>query len=386
MSDTCQARKNVLNNCTQIVVKAGTRLLTDTTMIAVLITQIATLRDKGYKVMLVSSGAVGVGMKTLGLTKRPQKVSTTQALAALGQNKLMTMYQNECHKHGFHSAQLLLTANDLKDRKRHLNVMNCIDALWAEGILPVINENDSVSVDELKFGDNDTLAGLLAAMTRSELTIILTTVGGLHHKENGILGERISVIDSISDELRDMATGTDDAAMSVGGMISKLTAAEIVTAAGDHLWVADGRIPNIIDQIIEGKDVGTLFLPQQKTKSMQSKKRWISFFSKTRGTITVDNGATKALCDKGRSLLASGIINVAGKFDRGDTVDISDQLGNIIARGLTNYSFEECSTIKGKQSSEIAETLNIQVHGTVQVIDDEVVHRNNLVIKKIEVK
>jgi len=380
MSDSISLREDVLKNCKQIVVKAGTRLLTDTAMIAVLIRQIAMLRDRGYKVMLVSSGAVGVGMKTLGLEKRPAKLASKQALAAIGQNKLMTMYQNECHKHGFHSAQLLLTADDLKDRKRHLNVMNCIDALWAENILPVINENDCVSVDELKFGDNDTLAGLLAAMTRSELTIILTTVGGLHYKENNILGERISVVENITDELREMATGTDDSALSVGGMISKLNAADIVTAAGDHLLVADGREADIIDQILDGKDVGTLFLPQQKSKSMQSKKRWISFFSKPAGTITVDGGAVTALCDKGRSLLSSGITGVSGEFDRGDTVDIADCSGNVFARGLTNYSFTECSSIKGLQSSEIAGVLYPGQEEELMSVDNEVVHRNNLVI------
>lgn len=378
MSDNISVRKEVIKNSKQIVVKVGTRLLTETAMIAILIRQIAKLRDNGYKVMLVSSGAVGVGMKAMGLSKRPTKLASTQALAAIGQNKLMTMYQNECEKHGFHSAQLLLTAEDLKDRKRHLNVMNCIDALWAQNILPVINENDSVSVDELKFGDNDTLAGLLAAMTRSELTIILTTVGGLHYKQKNVLGERISVVESISKDLLEMATGTDDAAMSVGGMISKLRAAEIVTAAGDHLWIADGRESDIIDRILLGEDVGTLFLPQQESKSMQSKKRWISFFSKPIGTLTIDDGAVSALCENGKSLLSSGIISVSGEFDRGDTIDIVDSNGKLIARGLSNYSFDECLAIKGQQSSQIAEVLNLG-SGAV-VVDDEVVHRNNLVV------
>ncbi len=378
MENNTSVRKDVIDNCKQIVVKVGTRLLTDTAMIAILIRQIAKLRRNGYKVMLVSSGAVGIGMKSLGLCRRPTKLAEIQALASLGQNKLMTMYQNECHKYDFHSAQLLLTADDLKDRKRHLNAMNCIDALWSQDILPVINENDAVSVDELKFGDNDSLAGLLATMTRSDLTIILTTVGGLHYKKNDILGERISTVETISDELLEMATGTDDSAMSVGGMISKLRAAEIVTSAGDYLWVADGREPDIIDQILDAKDVGTLFLPQQKTKSMQSKKRWISFFSKPSGTLLLDDGAVSALSDKGRSLLSSGIVEVTGEFDRGDTVDIADSSGKVFARGLSNYNFEECLLIKGQQSSEIPSALNISPE--TAAVDDEVIHRNNLVI------
>jgi len=379
--DSISIRKNILENCNQVVVKVGTRLLTDTVMIKQLMLQINALREKGYKVMLVSSGAVGVGMKTLGLEKRPTKLSAVQALAALGQNKLMAMYQNECSKYGFNSAQLLLTADDLKDRKRHLNVMNCIESLWSQDILPIVNENDSVSVDELKFGDNDTLAGLLATMTRSELTIILTTVGGLHHKENNVLGERISVVDNITGELREMATGTDDAAFSVGGMISKLRAAEIVTAAGDYLWVADGREENIIEQILDGKDVGTVFLPTQN-KSMQSKKRWISFFSKSTGDLLIDCGAVTALCDKGRSLLSSGITQVNGTFDRGDTIDICDPSGNVVARGLTNYNSDECSSIAGLKSGDIAKALMIEQHEDLMALDDEVVHRNNLVVTK----
>ena len=380
MQDNTLIRKDVINNCKQIVVKAGTRLLTDTTMIATLISQIALLRKSGYKVMLVSSGAVGVGMKTLGLERRPSRLAEIQALAAIGQNKLMTMYQNECHKHGFHSAQLLLTADDLKDRKRHLNLMNCVEALWAQGILPVINENDSVSVDELKFGDNDTLAGLLAAMTRSDLTIILTTIAGLREKHNGVLGERISVVDKITDELKEMASGTDDAAMSVGGMISKLKAAEIVTAAGDYLWVADGREPGIIQQILNGEDVGTLFLPEARTKSMQAKKRWISFFSKTMGKVYADSGAVEAVSAKGKSLLSSGLVKVEGTFDRGDTVEVCTESGEVIAKGLINYSSDEARRIIGVQSSQIPEILKIDMD--LVAVDDELIHRNNLVMVK----
>lgn len=379
MSYEIEARDRVLKNCKQLVVKVGTRLLTDPAMISILISQIARIKERGIKVILVSSGAVGVGMKTLGLTKRPTKLSSVQALAALGQNKLMTIYENECKKFGFHSAQLLLTADDLDDRERHLNAMNCIESLWSEDILPIINENDSISVNELKFGDNDTLAGLVATMTRSDLTVILTTVGGLHYKENNILGDRISVVESISDEMKAMATGTDDAAMSVGGMISKLRAAEIVAAAGEALWVADGRESDILDQIFDGKDIGTLFLPTQD-KVMQSKKRWISFFTQLKGKLSVDAGAVKALTQKGRSLLPSGVLSVEGSFERGDTVEICDQSGTAIARGLTNYSSSECSSIQGCQSNEIPSALKLKLNEDLSALDDEVIHRNNLVV------
>ena len=384
MSNNISVRKEIIDNCEQIVVKVGTRLLTDQSMIATVVRQISILRDKGYKVMLVSSGAIGVGMKTLGLKKRPHSLASKQALAALGQSKLMSMYEKECQKHGFHMAQLLLTADELRDRKRHLNVMNSIGALWSENILPIINENDSVSIDELKFGDNDTLAGLLAALTRSELTIILTTVGGLHHKVDNVLGERISIVNIITDELRAMSQGTDDSAMSVGGMITKVNAAEIVTTAGDYLLVADGRDDNIIEQILAGDDVGTLFLPVEKEKSMQSKKRWISFFTAPVGVVTIDRGAVVALVKDGGSLLSSGIIDVTPDFERGDTVDVIDGNGENIARGLVNYSASECLSIKGLRSDEIGDVLisrNIDYD-----IDSEVIHRDNLVVLKDDLR
>ncbi len=366
------ARKKIIKDSKRVVVKVGTRLLTDKSRIPVLIKQIVRLRERGYDVLLVSSGAVGIGMKTMKLKKRPSKLSSIQALAAVGQNKLMAVYEAECRKHGFHAGQLLLTASDLQSRERHLNVLNCVNSLWAQGVLPILNENDSVSVDELKFGDNDVLAGLIAAMTRSELTIILTTVDGFHEMKGEKLGDRISVVGSITDELRAWSSGTDGNAFSIGGMISKIKAAEIVTAAGENLWIADGREPDIIDRILDGEDVGTVFLP--KEKKAQSRKRWIGIFSKTSGKLKIDDGAVKALSKNGKSLLPSGLISMEGSFKRGDTVDICDSKRRLIARGLTNYSSEDCLKIAGLQSSEIAGILNDMAP------DEVIVHRNNLFV------
>jgi glutamate 5-kinase len=365
------ARKKIINGARRIVVKVGTRLLTAKSQIAPLIAQIEILRKKGYDVMLVSSGAVGIGMKTMKLKKRPSRLSAIQGLAAIGQSKLMSFYEAECSRRGFHAAQLLLTASDLRDRERHLNALNCINSLWSQDVLPIVNENDSVSVDELKFGDNDLLAGLLAAMTRSELTIILTTVDGFHKKKsNGELGQRISVVNEISENLKEAASGTDSSTFSIGGMISKLRAAEIVTSSGENLWIADGREPDIIKQILNAEDVGTVFLPKQK--QIQSRKRWIGIFSKSKGKIKIDDGAAKAISKDGRSLLPSGIAVVSGSFERGDTVDICNLKGRIIARGLSNFSDSECGKIAGLQSSEIAMELNNAA------ADEVVVHRNNL--------
>ncbi len=364
-------RKKIINNCKRVVIKVGTRLLTDMHRIPVLISGINKFREKGYKIILVSSGAVGIGMKELGLQKRPFKLAEVQALAAIGQNKLMSIYDEQCRKHNFKSAQLLLTTADLHSRERHLNVLNCINSLLEKDILPIVNENDSVSVDELKFGDNDGLAALLATMTHAGLTIILTTESGLREKENGVLGERISLVEHISAKMRKSAEGTDNAEFSIGGMASKLNAARIVNLAGEHLWIADGREDDTIDRIINGEDIGTLFLP--KSEKMHSRERWLHFFAKSKGYLTVDDGAANAIYYKGSSLLPAGVKAVDGKFKRGDTVEIIDSKGTIIARGLSNFDSVDALAIAGRQSNEIFQILQ-------RDSDDVIVHRNNLTI------
>ena len=326
--------------------------------------------------ILVSSGAVGTGMKSLGLTRRPRRLSQVQALAALGQVKLMSMYEAECEKLGFRAAQILLTAEDLRSRERHLNALNCIETLLSDDVLPIINENDPVSVDELKFGDNDILASLLASMTRADLTIILTTVDGLKKPNpDGSLGERISVVRGITDTQRDMAKGTDDGNMSIGGMASKLKAADTLNSAGEALWLASGKETDILDRIFRGEDVGTVFLPaSSRKKKMESRKRWLSSFSRPHGRVVIDDGAVQALRRRGSSLLASGITSVEGDFVRGDVLEIVSQDGQLIGKGLTNFSSDECRKLMGHQSSENHLILNYDA-------DDEVIHRNNLVVK-----
>jgi len=365
-------RKLVIEHCHNIVVKVGTRLLTDPKRIPSLIAQIAELRKRGFRVMLVSSGAVGTGMRLLKLEKRPKKLAGVQALASLGQSKLISIYNDECQKFGFLAAQLLLTGEDLRDRKRHLNVLNCLHALLAQDILPIINENDAVSVAEIKFGDNDILSALVATMVRAELTVILTTESGLRERVDGVLGNRISLVDKINDTMKASAQGTDNSNLSVGGMSSKLKAAEIVTTSGECLWVADGRVENILLKIADGEDVGTLFVPQ-KTSHMESRKRWIKFFSKRKGRLVVDDGAAQALVKKGKSLLPSGVTSVEGDFKRGDTVEIATSKGDVIARGLCNYSSEKCRLLAGHKSKDIEALLH-------EPGDDELVHRDNLAL------
>ncbi|MPM88428.1 Glutamate 5-kinase [bioreactor metagenome] len=242
-------------------------------------------------------------------------------------------------------------------------------------MLPVINENDSVSVDELKFGDNDTLAGMLGAMLGAELTVILTTEQGLRVRNaDGSLGERIALVDRITPEMIASAGDTDNGAMSIGGMISKLRAATLVTEAGAHLWIADGRQEGILEHIAEGDDVGTLFCPRRSR--LQSRKCWIKFFARTAGALIVDAGAAAAVEKHGKSLLPSGVVRIAGNFKRGDTVEIRDPEGRVIARGLSNYGSAECAALLGKHKDELAKLLGSDA-------DAEFVHRDNLVLHAV---
>lgn len=377
MDKNIEVRKKLVASCRRIVIKAGTRLLTDPEALAVLIRQIKTVRDAGIQVLLVSSGAVGTGMRSLGLKKRPRRLSEVQALAAIGQIRLMSVYEAECAKLGFQAAQILLTAEDLRSRERHLNALNCIESLLAQDVLPIINENDPVSVDELKFGDNDILAALLASMTRSDLAIILTTVDGLMRPNpDGSLGERISLVEGVTDEQRRMATGTDDSSMSIGGMKSKLRCAEILNSAGECLWIASGKDPHVIEKIFRGEDVGTVFLPHHRAK-VESRKRWLATFAKSSGKIIVDSGAVQALVTHGSSLLPAGMKFVQGSFKRGSIVEVCSLEGELVAKGLTNFSSEDCMKLIGCQSCEIHDILRCDA-------DSEIIHRNNMAVLKAD--
>ena len=365
-------RKQAVAASRQIIVKAGTRLLIDRASIAKLVDGIALLRNSGHRVLLVTSGAVGMGMELAGLEKRPRELAQKQALAAMGQTRLMNIYAEEASRHGFQVAQLLLTASDLRSRSRYLNVMNCINALWERDVLPIVNENDSVSVAELKFGDNDTLAGMLTSLTGAQMTVLLTTVDGLlGRNSDGTLGERIPVVEKITEKIRSLAGGTDDSDLSTGGMASKLRAAGLSTASGAWLWIADGRMPDIIARILDGEDTGTLFLPEEH--KVPGRKRWFGFFSRISGEITVDAGAQKAVAVNGGSLLPSGVTGVEGDFKRGDTVDICGVDGRPFARGLVNFDSADCRKIMGRHTAELPEIL-----GTA--VEAELIHRDHMIL------
>ncbi|NOY75504.1 MAG: glutamate 5-kinase [Kiritimatiellaeota bacterium] len=372
MQDNLKLRKEFIGGARTIVVKVGTRLLPDDESVSRIVAQLEPLVASGKRVMLVSSGAVGMGMRILSLKKRSAKLADIQALAALGQSRLMSIYERNCAERGFHAAQLLLTSDDLRDKKRYLNVLNCVNALWKQGNLPVINENDSVSIDELKFGDNDKLAALLAVMARADLTILLTTVDGLRAVNGkGELDARVPLVKSISRKMMASATGTDDDAMSVGGMSTKLEAAKMVMSAGEPMIIADGRRDDIVKRILDCEDVGTLFVPTS-AKRMSGRKRWLGFFSDAAGALVVDAGAVRALSIKGKSLLPSGILKVTREFQRGDVVDILNEDGEAVARGLVNYSSTDLVKIAGMKSREF--------HCLIGSGDDEAVHRGNMTL------
>ncbi len=321
-------RHELLAGARRVVVKLGTGLLTDDAhrlepqRIAALVAQIAALREQKRQVLLVSSGAIAAGMAELGLTTRPKHLHELQAAAAIGQGKLMALYDAAFGKHNLGVAQILLTHDDLKNRDRHLNARNTLETLLARGIVPIINENDTVAVDEIKFGDNDRLGALTATLIDADLLVILSHVEGLLDA-----GQRvIPVVPEITRDIQALAGGTDRIT-SVGGMKSKIEAAQIVTRSGIPMIIA-----NVLTGIMAGEEIGTIFLP--KAGKLESRKRWIAFFQKPAGILVVDDGARAALCDGGKSLLAKGVIRTEGKFAVGDLVSIHDSAGEEFARGL----------------------------------------------------
>ncbi|HHT9129933.1 MAG TPA: glutamate 5-kinase, partial [Candidatus Brocadiaceae bacterium] len=305
--------------------------------------------------------------------KRPTTLPELQAVAAIGQSKLIRAY-DECFKHhGYHAAQILLTREDFENRQRYLNTCNTIHTLFQLNAIPVVNENDTISIDEIAFGDNDALSALVTNLLNAELLVILSSVDGLYDtcptaKTKATV---IPVVENISDEVRQLAFNSKTQ-RGVGGMQTKLEAASVVTNAGEAVIIANGRMDNVLKRIVQCENIGTLFLP--KEEKLASRKRWIGYTIKPKGKIYVDDGAMCALTEKGKSLLASGIVSVEGSFSKGDIISIcTKKNGVIFARGFTNYSSEEIGKIKGCGTSHITKTLGYKLY-------DEVIHRDNMVV------
>ena len=356
-------RLQLFKNVSRIVVKLGTGVLTDSrkqpdlAQMEQLVAQLAEQRQAGKEIVLVSSGAVGAGMGALGYEKRPGDLAELQACAAVGQSRLMAIYEKLFGAFGLAVAQILLTHDDLEHHERHLNARNTLVTLLRHGVIPIINENDVISFTELKFGDNDTLSALVASLLPADLLVILTTVDGVLENFGKSSQKTISRIDRIDGAIEKLAGGTDSVT-AVGGMTSKIQAAKIAIRSGIPLVIASGKKKQSLARIVTGQDEGTLFVPQ--STRLRGRKRWIAFFHHPQGTLFVDAGAKKALREGGKSLLPPGVARVEGEFGAGGVVRICDLDGTEFARGLAGFSADE---IKAGQLKRV-----------------EVVHRDNLVI------
>ena len=367
-----ELRQTVLNASRRVVIKLGTQLLAardgrvDARYLSRIAKQLAALVDRGFEITLVSSGAIGAGCAELEMDKRPTDIVNQQAVAAVGQRRLMTRWHDALEKYDLQVSQVLLTRDDFDDRTRFLNIRNCVSRLHELNCIPIINENDTVAVDELHFGENDLLAALTCNALQADALVLLTVVDGLLDEN----GEKIDLVDDVVYAMQH--TRSDMTAMGSGGMATKLEAAKLVTRAGEIAVIAHGRERNVLVRLFDGEPgLGTVFVPS--SRKMAGRKRWIATAKRESGTITVDAGAAKALQHGGKSLLASGITRVTGKFDKGDLLVVRNPSGKALARGLSNYSDGELQSIKGKKSSQFEKILGRPAYA-------EVIHRDNLVL------
>jgi len=380
-ADAVAAERLALTRARRLVVKVGTGLVTspgvgaDPARIAALAGAIAVARA-GREIVLVTSGAIAIGMARLGLAERPRSIPEKQAAAAVGQSALMWQWEAAFERHGLAVGQVLLTAHDIRDRARYLNARNTLLALLGFSVLPIVNENDTVAVDEIKVGDNDNLSALVASLIEADLLVLLTDVDGLYTadpaRDPG--ARKLDTVPAITDDITGLVWRRPDN-QSVGGMTTKLEAAQKAAASGVPLVIASGRQDDALARILAGEPVGTLFLP--RADRLTARKRWIAFAVPPQGRLTVDAGALRALTGQGRSLLASGVVEVDGDFAAGDVVAVIAPDGRSgareFARGLVNYDAGEVRKLRGAQSRDIERRLGYR--GV-----DEVIHRDNLVI------
>jgi glutamate 5-kinase len=370
-------RQEVFKACQTVIVKIGTNVLTtdtdrlDLDRIQCISDQIFRIQQTGRKVVLVSSGAVGAGIGILGLNRRPDSLPELQATAAIGQPQLMRTWNDALMKNGLKTAQLLLTGNDFRNRQRYLNVRNTLRTLFDFGVVPIVNENDTVSIKEIAVGDNDQLASMLATLLPDPLLVILSGIAGLYDgPPSNPASVVIPLIEKPDESLLKLAAA-ETSTRGRGGMGSKLKAILAATGMGETVILASGRSDTVLDDIREGNTTGTLFLA--KGEAVVSWKRWIGFGAPPAGVLVIDSGATKAVRESGRSLLAVGITEVHGEFEAGALAGLKTSDGTEIARGLVNYSSDEIRRIQGRRSDQIAAALGHVPYG-------EVIHRDNLVL------
>ncbi len=370
--------KEIFLSGNRIVIKIGTNLLADrakginSDRIDTIAKNVSSLQSRGKQVAIVTSGAIGAGMLLLGMKERPRAIPEKQAAAAIGQPILMEAYEYAFRKHHCTIAQILLTKDDFVNRARYNNTKNTFAALFEKGVVPIVNENDTVAIEEIKLGDNDNLSALVANLIQADLLINLSDVDGLFSDDpsKNPKAELIPVVDKFTPHIEKLAK-KHRSELSTGGMITKIQAAKQCVSAGIAVIIANGTNPNVLDEIFAGNNPGTLFLPT--TKRMNVRKKWIGFVSDSKGIIVVDGGAKNALLTKQTSLLPSGVLEVRGEFKTNDTISVLDTEGNEIARGVAGYASSDLIKIKGKKTSEIQKILN-------RKSGDEVIHRNNLVL------
>ncbi len=360
-----------------IVVKIGTNALSrpddtlDLDRISSIADQLVGLRQTGKKVLVVSSGAIGAGLGLLGLKQRPKELPHLQATASVGQAHLIGAYDDAFQKHGLRASQILLTANDFRRRVRYLNMRNTINALFEYDVIPVVNENDTVSIDEIKFGDNDRLAAMVSSLLERPLLIILSVIDGLYDRDPKDPGAKvIPLVEHWDETLRGLAAETKST-RGTGGMVTKLEAVRMATSGGGHVIIANGTDRTVLDKVRESQDVGTLFLGSGEP--VAAWKRWIGYTVAPVGKVRLDAGATKAVRDNGRSLLAIGVTGVDGHFSKGEIVSVLDPQGLEVARGLINFNSQQLAQIAGQRTAEIVRLLGADA-------DKAVIHRDNLAV------
>ncbi len=361
-------------NARRVVIKIGTnslagpdgQLLTD--RIQSICRQIAELKARGCEILVISSGAIGMGMGHLKLDKRPSDLAGLQACAAIGQSRLVEAWQNALEEKDIVAAQILLTREDVRGRHRHLAVRNTLEKLLSLGVVPVVNENDTVSADEIKFGDNDVLSALVASLVKADLLVILSTIPGLMEDQGK--GALIPVVNEIDDHIRAMAGGAESE-QSTGGMVTKIEAARLATQSGCGVFIANAAEENILEEIHSGTATGTFFVPQ--SIPLASRKRWIAFFEKPLGQLYLDKGAVKAVVERNSSLLAKGVTDCHGNFPEGAITTLHRPDGEVIAHGIVAFDSGTIRGILGKTSTEIQ-----QQHPERSRF--EIVHRDSLVL------
>lgn len=371
-------RSELLKNIKRVVIKIGSRILTNQNgdlnreWLANLAAEVEVLRKGGREVIIVSSGAVAAGRSLLGINDRPRTIPQKQAAAAVGQPRLMREYEGAFLASGCRVAQILLTREDLADRQRFINARTTLETLLEFGIVPIINENDTVAVEEIKFGDNDNLSALVTNLVDAGLLVIMTDIDGFYDADprSNPAAKLIPVVKAITKEL-ERAAGGSGSNFGTGGMATKLAAAKKAAKSGAATIIVNGTGPEVIRRLLKGEECGTLILPA--ARSLTSRKHWIAFSLRPQGRVYVDAGAGKVLRQEGKSLLASGVIKVEGNFERGSCIRVCDQDGTEFARGIADYSGSETERIMGHKSLEIEEILGYRY-------GDELIHRDNFVL------